>query len=113
MNSKSILEKFPEGSMVISRIGKGGPNRVFVGHSGEVQPFDYMGDYNPDHYRLMSEEEYLDPSELVKNGSIDAYRWAKSFMYAIDSGYFDKKDIDEKLMITWFANAIEVAREHG
>ena len=71
-----ILEIFPEGVMVESTIGEGGPSEVFVGGSGDTQPFSYLGDYNPEHFRIVTKEE-----------------------------------IDEELMISWFANAIETAKD--
>lgn len=106
-----ILEIFPEGVMVESTIGEGGPSEVFVGDTGHAQPFSYLGDYNPEHFRVVTKEEFEDPSELIKAQSTDAYRWARSFMSRIEQGYFAKEDIDEGLMISWFANAIEIAKD--
>lgn len=62
--------------------------------------------------------ELIDPSRLVGEGITDAQLWAKSFMGQIDAGHFSKEDIDEGLMISWFANAIvtaedNFARKHG
>lgn len=113
---KEILKIFPEGVVVESTIGEGGPSAVFVGDSGHAQPFSYLGDYNPEHFRIVTKEEFEDPSELIKTQSTDAYRWARSFMSMIEQGHFTKEDIDEGLMISWFANAIETTKDsmrHG
>lgn len=106
-----ILKIFPEGVMVESTIGEGGPSEVFVGDSGHTQPFSYLDDYEPSHFRIVTQEEWLDPAKLVGNQSTDAYRWAQSFMNMIDKGHFTKDEIDEGLMIAWFANAIETAKD--
>ena len=106
-----ILEIFPEGVMVESTIGEGGPSKVFVGDSGHTQPFSYLGDYTPEHFRIVTKEEFEDPSELIKTQSTDAHRWARSFMSMIEQGHFTKEEIDEGLMISWFANAIETAKD--
>ncbi len=109
--NEEILKIFPSGVIVESTIGEGGPSEVFVGDSGHAQPFSYLNDYEPSHYRIVTEEEWLDPSELVGKQSTDAQRWAQSFMGMIDKGHFSKEEIDEGLMISWFANAIEVAKD--
>ena len=115
--NKDILKSFPEGVMVESTIGEGGPSKVFVGDSGHTQPFSYLDDYNPEHFRIITDEEWLDPEELVKKQSTDAHRWAQSFMSMISKRHFTKEEIDEGLMIAWFANAIETTkdsmRNHG
>lgn len=47
--------------------------------------------------------ENIDPMDLVKQQSRDAHLWAKSFM----SLYGNRlNEIDEGLMIGWFANAM-------
>lgn len=109
--NEEILKHFPEGVLVESTIGEGGPSQVFVGDSGHTQPFSYLDDYEPSHYRIVTQEEWLDPDELIKKQSTDAYRWAQSFMSMISKGYFTKEEIDEGLMIGWFANAIEIAKD--
>ena len=52
-----------------------------------------------------------DPSELLKKQDTDAQHWAQSFMSRIEQGFFTKEEIDESLMIVWFANAIENAKD--
>jgi len=52
-----------------------------------------------------------DPSELLKTQDTDAQHWAQSFMSRIEQGFFTKEEIDESLMISWFANAIENAKD--
>lgn len=106
-----ILKIFPEGIMVESTMGEGGPSEVFVGDAGHAQPFSYLGDYNPEHFRVVTREEFEDPSELIKDQSTDAYRWARSFISMIEQGHFTREEIDEDLMITWFANAIETTKD--
>ena len=56
-------------------------------------------------------DDYIDPSSLVKEESTDGRLWAKSFMDQIKEGYFTKDEIDEGLMISWFANAIVTAED--
>jgi hypothetical protein len=46
--------------------------------------------------------------DLVVTQSTDAQEWASEFMRIFGDR---KQDIDEGLMITWFANAIEVAKD--
>ncbi len=52
-----------------------------------------------------------DPANLLKNLDTDASHWARAFMSRIEHGYFTKEGIDEDLMISWFANAIENAKD--
>ncbi len=47
-----------------------------------------------------------DPSNLLIDNNTDAKAWANSFMATI---HRDK--IDEEILITWFANAIENAKD--
>ena len=56
-------------------------------------------------------DKYIDPSDLIKEQCTDAQLWAKSFIDQINRGYFKKTDIDEGLMIAWFANAIVIAED--
>ena len=106
-----ILKIFPEGVMVESTIGEGGPSAVFMGDSGHAQPFSYLDDYNPEHFRVVTKEEFEDPLELITSHSTDAYRWARSFISMVEQGHFTKNEIDEDLMITWFANVIETTKD--
>lgn len=109
-NNEEILKTFPVGVMVESTIGEGGPSVVFIGDSGHTQPFSYLDDYEPEHFRIVPQEEWLDPDKLIGSQSTDAYRWAQSFMDRINKGYFTKEEIDEGLMISWFANVIEAVK---
>lgn len=59
----------------------------------------------------MNQEKIIDPATLVGNRITDAQQWAKSFIQRIKLGFFSKDDIDESLMIGWFANAIETAKD--
>jgi hypothetical protein len=51
-----------------------------------------------------------DTTALDLSNTTDAQEWAQAFM-----GIFGDRrdDIDEGLMIAWFANAIETGREAG
>lgn len=49
---------------------------------------------------------YLDPGDLIKDQNTDAQAWAKSFMSTMECGYFKPEEIDEGLMISWFANVM-------
>jgi hypothetical protein len=60
---------------------------------------------------LAYEDEYIDPSDLVKQQCTDAQLWAKSFMDTKKKMNWTEEDIDEGLMISWFANAIVVAED--
>ena len=44
--------------------------------------------------------------------SPDASRWAKFFMETLEENSWTMDDIDEGLMIGWFANAMEAMRSH-
>ena len=52
-----------------------------------------------------------DPGKLVEDKITDAMLWAKAFVYTMKNNNWTPKDIDEGLMVGWFANAIEVAKE--
>ena len=52
-----------------------------------------------------------EPAELLKTLDTDAKHWAEAFMATIAKGHFTKDEIDESLMISWFANAIENAKD--
>ena len=49
-----------------------------------------------------------DPTELLKQQCTDAQEWAKAFIYTVQS---KELQIDEGLMISWFAAAIENAKD--
>ena len=51
-------------------------------------------------------EEEIDVMKLLRNRDVDAQKWAKAFMQMIVS---KGVEIDEGLMISWFANAIMTA----
>ena len=57
------------------------------------------------------EDEEIDPSQLVKCQSTNARLWAKSFMDTMDKNNWDLEDIDEGLMISWFATVIETTKD--
>jgi hypothetical protein len=47
--------------------------------------------------------------DLIENRDTDAKHWAEEFMSVIDG--MTKDEIDEGLMIAWFASAIETAKD--
>ena len=50
-----------------------------------------------------------EPRLLLIDQNIDAVAWAKSFIATRDRNGFE---IDEDIMIAWFANAIENAKDY-
>jgi len=56
-------------------------------------------------------KRYIDPSDLVKDLDTSAQNWARAFMGTIARGHFTRNDIDEGLMISWFASAIETTKD--
>lgn len=48
--------------------------------------------------------------ELLKTGSTSGKEWAQAFMQTKEQMGWSLENIDEGLMIGWFANAIEVAK---
>lgn len=50
-----ILDIFPIGTKIESTVGQGGGTEVFVGRGMDIQPFSYVDDYNPAHYRKVVE----------------------------------------------------------
>ena len=56
-------------------------------------------------------DKYIDPSNLIANQETEGEKWANSFMAQVAYGNFGSEDIDEGLMIAWFANAIVVAQD--
>ncbi len=61
--------------------------------------------------KITYEDEYIDPSDLVKQQCTEGQLWAKSFMDTKKKMNWKDEDIDEGLMIAWFANAIVVAED--
>jgi len=55
--------------------------------------------------------KYVDPGDLIRNKVTDAVEWAATFMEQIDRGYFGKSHIDQELLTTWFASAIETTKD--
>ena len=53
--AEKILEIFPIGTMVESADGTNGGSIVFLGE-GTVQPFSYLDDWNPENYRIKSQD---------------------------------------------------------
>ena len=54
----SVRALFKHGDYVVGIGGfHCGCSDVFEGPSGELQPFDYLNDYDPSHFRLATEEE--------------------------------------------------------
>lgn len=53
-------------------------------------------------------ENKINAEDLVKNQDIDASHWAAAFMQLFGS---DLRQIDEGLMISWFANSIMVTHD--
>ena len=51
----------------------------------------------------------MDVKDLVGSRCTDAKQWAEEFMSVIDG--MSKSEIDEGLMIAWFASAIETAKD--
>jgi methenyltetrahydromethanopterin cyclohydrolase len=60
---------------------------------------------------VYDENEILDPIDLIKAQSTDAKLWAKSFIDAMNENDWQLYDIDEQLMLGWFAAAIEATRD--
>ena len=60
---------------------------------------------------VYNKDREIDPIELVKCQSTNARLWAKSFMDTIDANNWDIKDIDEGLMLSWFATVIETTKD--
>ena len=60
----------------------------------------------------MTNKRYTDMSgpELLQAMGLDASKWAAAFCQMKEVNGWGLKDIDEGLMTTWFANAIEQAR---
>ncbi|MCK5606922.1 hypothetical protein KAR91_33780 [Candidatus Pacearchaeota archaeon] len=54
---KELYEKFKNGDWVTGIDKHKGCSEVFIGDDGELQPFSWLDDYNPDHYRLSTQEE--------------------------------------------------------
>lgn len=54
-----------------------------------------------------------DPGELVIERSTDAYRWAQAFIATKKRNDWTLKDIDEGLMLSWFAAVIETTKDAG
>lgn len=54
----------------------------------------------------------LSDSELLKYCRDDASRWAAAFSAVKSAQDWGPNDIDESLMLTWFANAIEQATSY-
>ena len=60
MNDKhtAVKEVFKHGDYVVGIGGfHVGCSDVFEGPNGDFQPFDYLNDYDPSHFRLATEEE--------------------------------------------------------
>jgi len=49
---KELLKLFPLGTIIESADGKNGGSEVFRGSGGELQPFSYLDDWDPSHYRV-------------------------------------------------------------
>jgi hypothetical protein len=52
----------------------------------------------------------LQAGDFLKSVGTNSQEWARAFMEIIVN---EKKDIDESLMVAWFANAIEAGRSVG
>ncbi len=53
-----IMKKFKDGDYVVGIGEHEGCSPVFTEY-GHTQPFSYLNDYNPDNYRLATDEERL------------------------------------------------------
>jgi len=51
-----IMKKFKDGDYVVGIGEHKGCSQVFT-DCGQTQPFSYLSDYNPDNYRLATEDE--------------------------------------------------------
>ena len=56
---KTVQEKFKEGDFVFGLGKEKGCSRVFFGY-GKMQPFDYLNNFNPDDFRLATNDEIFD-----------------------------------------------------
>ena len=57
IHHKELHEKFKNGDWVTGIDKHKGCSKVFTDGSGDFQPFFWLDDYNPDHYRLSTTEE--------------------------------------------------------
>lgn len=65
---KSIREKFKSGDWVFGLGEHKGCSQVFIGYRGEIQPFDYLDDFEPKNFRLANDKEI---QEAIKSEKID------------------------------------------
>lgn len=54
---KAIKEVFKDGDWVFGIGPHKGCSQVFTGSSGDFQPFDYLNDYDPAHFRIATDKE--------------------------------------------------------
>ena len=65
---KAIKEAFKDGDWVFGIGEHKGCSQVFTGSGGDFQPFDFLNDYEPSHFRFATEEEKAEAiQKLGKN----------------------------------------------
>ena len=63
---KTLSERFPPGTWVFGIGQHRGCSEVHGEVGGEfLQPFDYLNDYNPDHYRVATPAEVMEAMDRV------------------------------------------------
>ena len=63
---EALRKKFKVGDWVFGIGEHKGCSEVFEGYGNTLQPFDYLNDFNPDNYRLATEEEKLTSNESFR-----------------------------------------------
>ncbi len=56
-------------------------------------------------------DEIKEPVDLVKTQCTDAREWARQFIDTVNVQGWTLEDIDEGLMLAWFASAIETTKD--
>ena len=112
---------FSHGEVILRKAVRSLNERLYAIET--AKPRDEDKARQPDDIAAYAEGRDSDAQALVRMG-IDARKWAKEFTRICDGGRvirgvspeqdYDKPlDVDESLMTTWFANAIEVGRTAG
>ena len=65
-DQQHVKKKFKNDDWIISIDKYNGCSQVHTDFVGELQPFSYLDDYNPDHYRLATEEEIIKAKKDIK-----------------------------------------------
>ena len=65
-----IKEVFKDGDWVFGIGPHQGCSQVFTGSSGDFQPFDFLNDYDPAHFRLATEDEIVEAKNKIQENPI-------------------------------------------